>query len=203
MIVIVDYGMGNLGSVLKSLKRIKTDAKLSTCADDILNADKLILPGVGHFSNGMKKLSDLGYIEVLNEKVLNQKVPILGICLGMQLFAKFSEEGNVEGLSWLDADVVKFDIEDKFKYKVPQMGWNSVKINKRNQLLNNVAENELFYFVHSYHMVCRDLEDILTTTNYSYNFTSSVQKDNIFGTQFHPEKSHDWGLQIIKNFVTI
>lgn len=203
MIVIVHYVMGTLGSVLMSLKRILTDAKLRTCADDIFNADKLILPGVGHFSNGMKKISDMGYIEVLNEKVLNQKIPILGICLGMQLFAKFSEEGNVEGLSWLDAEVVRFKIEDRIKYKVPHMGWNSVEINKKNQLMNNVPESELFYFVHSYHLVCNSVEDILTTTNYSYNFTSSVQKNNIYGTQFHPEKSHDWGLQIIKNFVAV
>ncbi len=203
MIVIVDYGMGNLGSVLKSLKRLNVRAKISTCGEDILKAEKLILPGVGHFFNGMKRLRELEYINIINTKVLEEKVPILGICLGMQLFAGYSHEGNVKGLGWLDAEVIRFDISEKTKWKVPHMGWNSIICKKDNVLLNKIPHNELFYFVHSYHITCRNTEDVLTTTEYSYQFISSIQKENIYGTQFHPEKSHDQGLQILRNFVTI
>ncbi len=203
MIVIVDYGMGNLGSVLKALKRLNIESKISTNADDIEKASKLILPGVGQFANGILRLKELGYIEILNKKVLKDKTPILGICLGMQLFAKSSEEGNVDGLGWINAEVVRFRIEDKYKWKVPHMGWNSISIEKDCNILNGVSQDELFYFVHSYHIKCNDNTDILTSTDYSYRFTSAVQKDNIFGTQFHPEKSHDQGMQILANFAKL
>jgi imidazole glycerol-phosphate synthase subunit HisH len=203
MIVIVDYGMGNLGSVLKSFKRLQVEAKLSESIHDIESADKLVLPGVGHFANGMLKLKEYKYLEILDRKVIQDKVPILGICLGMQLFAGFSEEGGIKGLGWLDADVVRFKIDDTMKWKVPHMGWNSIRIEKERALLSGIEKDELFYFAHSYHMKCNDEMDILTSTDYSYRFSSAVQKENIFGVQFHPEKSHNWGLQLIKNFVEI
>lgn len=201
MIVIVDYGMGNLGSVYKAFKKVTSDVKVSESKKDLEKADKLVLPGVGHFSNGVQKLESFDYIDVLNHKVLEQKKPVLGICLGMQLFAKFSYEGNVEGLNWLDAEVVKFDIDKSLRWKVPHMGWNSINIAKDSLLLNEMTQSELFYFVHSYYMKCFDEKDILGLTKYYHEFTSMVQKENIIGTQFHPEKSHDRGLKLIRNFV--
>lgn len=200
MIVIVDYGMGNLGSVLKSLNRINAVSKISTSIEDIKKADKLILPGVGHFANGMKRLKEYNYLDILNERVLKEGVPILGICLGMQLFAKHSEEGNISGLGWIDANIKRFEVDDKVKWKVPHMGWNSINIKKENPLLEGISQDELFYFVHTYHMTCSNKNDILSTTEYSYEFTSCVQHKNIYGTQFHPEKSHDKGLEILSNF---
>lgn len=200
MIVIIDYGMGNLGSVLKSLNRINAVSKISTSIEDIKKADKLILPGVGHFANGMKRLKEYNYLDILNERVLTEGVPILGICLGMQLFAKHSEEGDISGLGWIDANIKRFDVDDKVKWKVPHMGWNSINIKKENPLLEGITQDELFYFVHTYHMNCSNKKDILSTTEYSYEFTSCVQNKNIYGTQFHPEKSHDKGLEILNNF---
>lgn len=202
MVVIVDYGMGNLGSVLKSLNYLNIEAKISESKSDIKTASKLILPGVGHFSRAMMKLKELDYIDILNKRVLEDKVPVLGICLGMQLLAKSSEEGDAEGLGWIDGRIEKFDIENKLRWKVPQMGWNSIHIKRENVLLDNVKQGELFYFVHSFYMICDEEKDILASTNYSYDFTSIVQKNNIYGAQFHPEKSHEQGLKLISNFVS-
>lgn len=201
MIVIVDYGMGNLGSVYKAFKKVTSDVVVSQSKKDLEKADKLILPGVGHFSNGMQKLASYDYLDILNFKVLEEKKPVLGICLGMQLFSRFSYEGNVEGLNWLDAEVVKFEFDKELRWKVPHMGWNSITIAKDSLLLNEMTQSELFYFVHSYYMKCFDDKDILGSTNYYHTFSSMVQKDNIYGTQFHPEKSHDRGLKLIRNFV--
>ncbi len=202
-ITIIDYGMGNLRSVQKKFQRVGAESEISSDLDLIRKSEKLILPGVGHFANGVKKLKESGIWDVLSQKVLVDKTPILGICLGMQLMAKHSEEGDVEGLGWFDADVVKFTIKNKLKYKVPHMGWNNAVIKKESPLFNNVPEDAMFYFVHSYHIKCNDEKDILTTTEYEYEFTSAIQKGNIYGTQFHPEKSHDWGEQLFKNFVEI
>jgi imidazole glycerol-phosphate synthase subunit HisH len=202
MVVVVDYGMGNLGSVLKSLRYLNVEAKISESKSDIETASKLILPGVGHFSRAMAKLKDLDYVDVLNKRVLEKKVPVLGICLGMQLLAMSSEEGESKGLGWIDAKIKKFEIEDKLRWKVPQMGWNSIDIQRENILLENIKQGELFYFVHSFFMSCNDKQDILASTDYSGDFTSIVQKNNIFGTQFHPEKSHEQGLELITNFVS-
>ena len=193
--------MGNLGSVLKSLKRLTIDAKISTSIQDIELADKLILPGVGHFSNGMKHLKEYDYLNILNDKVIKDQTPILGICLGMQLFSSHSHEGNVDGLGWIDAEVVRFEIEDKVKWKIPHMGWNSVDIKRKSTFLGGIDQDEQFYFVHSYHMNCMVKEDVLSSTEYAFEFTSAIQKGNIYGTQFHPEKSHDKGLEILNNFV--
>ena len=203
MIVIIDYGMGNLRSVLNKFKRLNIPAEISSGPKVIEKAEKLILPGVGHFANGVKKLKEYSLWDILNQKVLKDKVPILGICLGMQLFAKHSEEGDVEGFGWLDAKVKIFEIIDKTKWKVPHMGWNSIKQYKDSILFKDVKKDSLFYFVHSYHIVCNGVNDILTTTNYDYNFVSAVEKGNIYGTQFHPEKSHDCGVKILENFANL
>lgn len=202
-ITIIDYGMGNLRSVQKKFLKVGAEVDITSDLDQILKAEKLILPGVGHFANGVKKLKESGIWELLNKKVLEEKTPILGICLGMQLMARYSEEGNKEGLGWFDAEVVNFTIRDKLKYKVPHMGWNNTIIVKDNNLMKDLDNESMYYFVHSYYMKCNDKKDVLTTTGYEDEFVSAIQKDNIFGTQFHPEKSHDTGEKLIKNFVEL
>ena len=202
MITIIDYGMGNLRSVQKAFSRLNIDSEITNDVERIGNATKLILPGVGHFSNGMKKLIELGIKDILQKKVMIERIPILGICLGMQLFGNFSEEGNVEGLGWIDADIVKFTINGDKKFKVPHMGWNTLAIQKTNSLLSDINPDDEFYFVHSYFMICKNEKDILSKTKYKEEFVSAIQRKNIYGTQFHPEKSHKNGLQILKNFAT-
>jgi glutamine amidotransferase len=204
MIIIIDYGMGNLRSVQKKFQRVGADTEVSNDPELIANAHKLVLPGVGHFSHGIKQLKQLGIWDVLNEAVLQKKTPILGICLGMQLMAKHSREGgNVIGLGWFDAEVVRFDVKDQLKYKIPHMGWNNAIIKRENKFLEGVDNESMYYFVHSYYMKCNDEKDILTTTGYEDKFVSAIQKDNIYGTQFHPEKSHDTGEKLIRNFVEL
>lgn len=204
MVVVIDYGMGNLHSVLKALKRLRVDAIISSKFLDIQKAVKLILPGVGHFKKGMNNLNELGLITLLNEVVVEQGTPILGICLGMQLFTKHSEEGDTDGLGWFDAKTIRFRFdENNSNLRIPHIGWNNVKLSNGSFLFNNVEKNTPFYFVHSYHVVCNDQEDVIATTEYGYEFVSSMQKNNIFATQFHPEKSHDYGLMLLKNFIEI
>lgn len=200
-IVIVDYSMGNLRSVLKKFEALKSDVIISSDLKIIENASKLVLPGVGHFGTGVERLKNSGIWDILNHKVLIEKTPILGICLGMQLMAKFSEEGDVEGFDWFDAQVVRFRVSDTLKFKVPHIGWNTLYPQKKSNLLEGIADDSMYYFVHSYHIACNDKSDILTTTNYDYSFVSTIQKEYIIGTQFHPEKSHDCGEQLIKNFI--
>lgn len=205
MIVIIDYGVGNLRSVYNKLKRIGHPAEITSDPALISKADKLILPGVGHFRNGMNKLKDYGLLELLNRRVLTEKIPIFGICLGVQLFTKRSEEGDCEGLGWIDAETVRFVIPeaDRTKFKVPHIGWNSVKIVKDSALFKNVDPSELFYFVHSYHLKCNNHAVELGTSNYEYEFVSCIEQGNIFGTQFHPEKSQDAGVQLFENFAKL
>lgn len=200
-IVIMDYGMGNLRSVQKKLTALGASVVVSNSPKDIAHADKLILPGVGHFAKAVSNLKRLDLWDALHEEVMVKKKPILGICLGMQLFAKRSEEGNVEGLAWVDASVLRFKIQNQLVYKVPHMGWNQLNINKQSILLNNMLPEAIFYFVHSYYMECANTKDILTTSDYESTFTSAIEKDNIFGVQFHPEKSHEYGAQLLTNFL--
>lgn len=201
MIVIVDYGMGNLGSILNMLKKIAVPAIISNKHDEIQNAEKLILPGVGAFDNGMKNLTDLGITEILNKKVLEQQTPVLGICLGMQLMAKDSEEGKYNGLGWFNASVIRFQFsEHKPQLKIPHMGWNTVTPSRESNLIKDLPNESRFYFVHSFHYKNNEKRDILLTTNYGYEFTSAVCKKNIFGVQFHPEKSHKFGMAVLNNF---
>jgi imidazole glycerol-phosphate synthase subunit HisH len=201
MIVIVNYGMGNLGSIINMLKKIGAEATISSDIREIEQADKIILPGVGHFDNGMKNLNDMGLTDALNKKVIKERTPFMGICLGTQLITKKSEEGGLPGLGWIDAETIKFDFKnDRNALKIPHMGWNTVTIQKPNYLFDEMCEEQRFYFVHSYHLVCNDREDILTTTFHGYEFVSSIQRDNILGVQFHPEKSHKYGMKILKYF---
>jgi glutamine amidotransferase len=202
-LIIIDYGMGNLNSVKRKLKRLGLEAPISSDPKLIAAAEKLVLPGVGHFQQAVENIKQLGLWDVLNESVLIKKKPILGICLGMQLMASRSEEGNASGLGWFDADVVKFDVNDNLKYKVPHTGWNQIIKAKESRLMQDVPDLSEFYFVHAYHFRCNSNSDILNVTEYEYRFTSAVEKENIFGVQYHPEKSHDIGEQLLKNFINL
>lgn len=195
--------MGNLHSVKKKLQRIGLTAEISSNPDVIAQAKKLILPGVGHFTKAIQNLKTLKLFDALNEAVLVKKTPILGICLGLQLMAKHSEEGSVEGFGWFDAEVVHFSITNQLKNKVPHMGWNNVKTAKQSILFDGIPESQEFYFVHSYHIKSNKEEDVLATTEYEYSFVSALEKDNIFGVQFHPEKSHDVGEKLLANFLKL
>ena len=200
-IVIVDYGTGNLNSVKRTLDRLRVTCVVSPHARDIADADKIILPGVGHFGRAMLRLKELGLVDALNEAVLDRRTPILGICLGMEVMAKASEEGDTPGLGWLDAEAVRFKISDTGRYKVPHMGWNEVRIKKDSRLMAGVSELSEFYFAHSYHLRINDPSDLLNETEYEAPFPSAVEKGNVFGVQYHPEKSHDAGSQVLKNFI--
>ena len=201
MITIIDYGLSNLRSVQKAFYRIGIDTNISNQKNIIDNATKLILPGVGHFAVGMQRLRELDLIEVLNKKVLAEKIPILGICLGMQLMTLKSEEGGCKGLGWIDAETRKFLLNGK--WKVPHMGWNSLIKLGNQSILKNFLEDNSFYFVHSFFVKCNCKEDILSTTYYGLEFHSGFQVQNIMGVQFHPEKSHDQGLELLKAFAII
>ncbi len=198
MITIIDYGMGNLGSIANMIKKVGGRSIITSDIEVVKNATKLILPGVGTFDNGMQYLKDSGLIEALNQKVLEEKVPILGICLGMQIMTNRSEEGTMVGLGWVDAEVKKF-VSDELK--IPHMGWNIVEHKKNSKLFDERESEKRFYFVHSYCVSCNSEDDILTTTPYGHDFVSSFEKDNIIGLQFHPEKSHKFGMSIMRNFV--
>lgn len=207
MLVIVDYKMGNLHSVKKKLNRLKVDAVISSDPAVILNATKLILPGVGHFENAMKNLRELNLLDALNEAVLVKKTPILGICLGMQLMANESRESirrggesGEKGLGWFDAEVVKFSFEDTLRFKVPHTGWNTISIEKESPIMKDIPENSEFYFVHSFYMKANDSNDVLNYTDCGTRFASAVSKGNIYGFQYHPEKSHDVGMKLLENF---
>lgn len=203
MITIVDYGMGNLGSVHNMFKYIGVQSQISGDVDVISKAEKILLPGVGAFDAAMKRLSEVGLLEVLNQKALQDKVPVLGICLGMQMLTRSSEEGKLEGLGWIPAKTVKFKFEDR-KLKVPHMGWNLVHQVNASPLIEELPEEPRFYFVHSYHVVADDDKYVLMRTNYGYEFDSVITNgDNIFGAQFHPEKSHKFGMKLFKNFAAL
>lgn len=200
MIVIIDYGMGNLGSISNCLKSIGAkDIVITSDLKLIKKAKKIILPGVGNFKKAMENIKKYDMLNILNEKALVEQIPILGICLGMQLFFDKSEEGNVEGLGWIKGDVVKLRFIDK-KIKIPHMGWNYVELEKISVLTKNLFLKNKFYFVHSYHCLPKKINNIIVSTMYNKKIVSGIQKQNIFGFQFHPEKSHKYGKQIFDNF---
>lgn len=200
---IIDYGMGNLGSVKRKLDLIGERSTISCLPEELGKCDHFILPGVGHFEMATAELRKRGLWDFLNDEVLVRKKPILGICLGMQLLAKHSEEGNASGFGWIDSNVIHFRIDNHIKFKVPHIGWNHVLLKKDSKLFQKVDLDTGFYFVHSFHMECKDPQDILTVTEYEHSFVSSVEKDNIMGVQFHPEKSHEPGVRLLKNFINL
>ena len=194
MISIIDYGMGNLGSIQNMLNKLGFESKLESDPDCLKDADSIILPGVGAFDNAMEKLNGSGFSDAI-KNFSATGAPVLGICLGMQLLATQSEEGELKGLNLIPGDVVKFKSDT---LKVPHMGWNVV--NPINDILYSQLEENRFYFVHSFYYIPEDPNHIAGTTDYGKTFTSSVNRDNVFGAQFHPEKSHKYGMQLLTNF---
>jgi len=200
-IVVIDYGMGNIGSIINMFKYLGIDALVSSNKQIISSADKLILPGVGNFDKAVENINSLDLFETIKEMALVKKVPFLGICLGMQLMCNESEEGKLNGLSLVDAIVKKFNFTTGSNMKVPHMGWDYINIQKKSTILDDLDNNSKFYFVHSYFVSCENMEDVLTYTIYGEKFVSSFEKDNIIGVQFHPEKSHKYGISLFKNFI--
>lgn len=203
MIAVIDYGMGNVGSLENMIRKVGGQVKIVSSPEELDNARKLILPGVGHYDNAVRSLADLGLIEALKTKVIEEKLPILCICLGAQLVTESSEEGNLPGLGWIKGRTRRFHFENNSKLKIPHMGWNDVETKKNSVLFKNMPEEPCFYFVHSYHLICDNPDDVLTTTYYGYEFVSAIEHDNIYATQFHPEKSHKYGMKLIENFVEL
>jgi glutamine amidotransferase len=199
MVAIIDFGMGNLGSISNMLRKLGVASRVSGSAPEILAADRLILPGVGAFDSGMRNLRERGLLPVLEEAVLRRGVPCLGICLGMQLMTRGSEEGCEPGLGWLDADCIRFrPAATAVPIKVPHMGWNTAEPTRPGvEWLNSGAR---FYFVHSYHLDCHEDGDVLAWSTHGYRFPSVVRRDNVLGVQFHPEKSHRFGLEVLLAF---
>ncbi|MEK6945623.1 MAG: imidazole glycerol phosphate synthase subunit HisH [Nanoarchaeota archaeon] len=200
MIAIIDYGLGNLRSISNALTSLNIAHEITNNPSKIEKADKLILPGVGAFKTGMKNLRDLGVIDILNKEVLTKKKPVLGICLGMQLMCQKSYEGGVcDGLGWIDAEVVKFNFPGN-NLRIPHVGWNDTKCDSSCPILSSAGEKQTFYFVHSYYPNISDPSIIKGVCNYGHDFCAILQKDNIFATQFHPEKSQYEGLEILRKF---
>lgn len=204
MITLIDYGVGNINAFVNVYKRVDVPVKIARTKSDLVGSDKLILPGVGHFDHAMSQLNRSGMREALDELVLEKNLPVIGICVGMQMMANNSDEGSMEGLKWIDAVVKKFD-ESKIDQitRLPHMGWNDVKPVKDILLFEGLENNAIFYFLHSYYFECSRSEDILAITNYGGEFASAAQYKNRYGIQFHPEKSHHYGEILLNNFSRI
>jgi glutamine amidotransferase len=203
LVGVVNYGMGNLHSILRKLKVVGVKFKLIESPEEFTDVDKLILPGVGHFGQAMENLKSKNLLNTLNKAVLEDKKPILGICLGMQLMTQFSEEGNVNGLGWIEGVVKHFSISDRLRFKVPHTGWSKVKVNKSSRLFDGIDSGSEFYFVHSFYFESFNQAIDLNTTRYESVFVSAFEKDNIYGVQYHPEKSFELGTQLFKNFISL
>lgn len=202
MLVIVDYGVGNLMSIQNMLKKAGVTAKIGARLEDILAATKLLLPGMGAFDNCMERFNNSGFIPTIEKRVLEEKIPVLGICVGLQMLMASSEEGALPGLGWISGKTIRFRPEQMDTVqKVPNMGWLDVQPKKKSRLFENLHDAR-FYFAHSYHVTPDQPSDILVTAHYGYNFAVGVERDNIVGVQFHPEKSHRYGMTLLKNFAT-
>jgi imidazole glycerol-phosphate synthase subunit HisH len=202
MITIIDYGLGNLGSVKNMFKKAGHQSIITSSKEVVRRGEKLLLPGVGSFDTAMKNLRQLELVDILQHKVVVEGTPIMGICLGMQLLTKGSEEGLEEGLGFVDARAIKFNFDATTEQlPVPHMGWNEATLRKESKLMSDPETGRnRYYFVHSYAVQCTDSSDVLTQSTYGYKFVSSFEKNNIIGCQFHPEKSHNFGLKLFRNF---
>lgn len=204
MITIIDYGVGNIFAFQNVYKRLDIPTKIARTSSELEDAQKLILPGVGAFDYAMEQLNNSSMREKIDELVLIKKIPVIGICVGMQMMGNKSDEGTAEGLKWIDADILKFD--EKLIYqrtKLPHMGWNDVKSFKNNPLFIGLEEDAIFYFLHSYYFKCNNPENSIAISDYGIQFTSAINADNIFGIQFHPEKSHHYGEKLLHNFAKL
>lgn len=202
MIAIINYGLGNLASIKNMFRKLGVDAVITNDIKEIEEASKLLLPGVGHFKKGISNLNESGLLSVLNTEVLEKKKPILGICLGAQLMTKHSEEGDVDGLGWVDGTTVKFDRQKIGRLPIPHMGWTDTNL-YNSELWHNMHPEPRFYFVHTYHFSFRSKDEVTAVANYGYEFACAFQKENIYGAQFHPEKSHKFGMKVLENFSKI
>ena len=204
MITIIDYGSGNIRAIGNIYDTLKIDYKIAKSPEEVIGAEKIFLPGVGAFDETISKLDQTGFRKVLDFEVLQNKVPIIGICVGMQILAESSEEGKLLGLGYIKGKVKRID-ESLLnqKPKLPHLGWNSIEITRQSELLKNIDSELGFYFLHSYYFECENKEDILTTTNYGKPFASAINHDNVYGIQFHPEKSHQNGINLLHNFAKL
>lgn len=203
-IYIPNLTLGNTKSVVNMINRIGGEVIIANSPEEMLDAKKIILPGVGSFDSGMRELKAGGWAKVLKKLVIDQNIPILGICLGMQLFFDSSEEGLEAGLGWISGNLKKFNSTEKEKIKIPHMGWNTLTIKKKDSILPDEPNTDArFYFVHSYHALCSNLDCVIATAFHGSEITAAVQKNNIYGVQFHPEKSHRFGMSLLKNYLLI
>jgi len=202
MVLIPNLSIGNFASVLRMIQKAGGEARLVDSPSDLRGADKIILAGIGAFDNGMTSLRDGGWTDALNEAALERKVPVLGICLGMQLMLQSSEEGNMPGLGWVEGEVRRLRPPPDSGLKVPHMGWNTVTVTRENELFP-AEDDQRFYFVHSYYADCAQTDVVVATSQHGSPFTAALKKDNIYGVQFHPEKSHRFGMAILRNFLAI
>jgi len=201
MVTIIDYGLGNIRAFVNMYKRMNIETHVARSAGDLQDAERLILPGVGTFDYAMELLSASGMRDPLTDLVLERHVPVLGVCVGMQILAKSSEEGSARGLAWIDARVLHFSGRPEFTgLPTPHMGWNDVKAERESSLFRGLSNDARFYFLHSYFVDCADAGTIAARAGYGLQFACAVHRDNIFGVQFHPEKSHHWGARLLKNF---
>jgi len=204
MIAIVDYGLGNVRAFANVYKRSRIPFRISTTPDELKDATKVILPGVGAFDQAMKLLEESGMRQSLDELVLQRGVPVLGICVGMHMLAHSSEEGTLPGLGWINGAVKRFDSSNLSRTThLPHMGWNDVAPSTSSRLFHNLEKNARFYFLHSFYFACADNEDVAAVTEYGGTFASAVNSDNVFGIQCHPEKSHGYGIQLLENFASL
>lgn len=204
MITIIDYGLGNVLAFVNVYSRLNIPVTVAKCADDLCNATKLILPGVGSFDHAMQQLDQSGMRQPVEQLVLQQQMPILGICVGMQMLAKSSDEGSLPGLGWIDGKVKKFALADMPRgTNLPHMGWNDVIPVNAVALFKGLEQDARFYFLHSYYFECNDESNIMARTDYGVQFSSAVRHDNVYGVQFHPEKSHHYGSQLLSNFAEL
>jgi glutamine amidotransferase len=198
MISIVDYGSGNISAILNIYNRLGIQVSVASTPADLNAAEKIILPGVGAFDQAMRCLEQSGMKDVLNDLVIHKRTPILGVCVGMQIMAHRSEEGELRGLGWIDGEVQKFAVSEITH--VPHMGWNDVVPSKCSSLFAGLEKDAVFYFLHSYYFRCSNSDNVLALTEYGSAFASAINLGHIFGVQFHPEKSHQWGIKLLKNF---
>ncbi len=204
MIAIIDYGVGNVLAFVNMYLRLNIPVSVAKSVDDLMGVDKIILPGVGSFDHAMSQFNRSGMLEPIKHLVFQKEVPILGVCVGMQMLANSSEEGDLPGLGWIDGEVNKIDESQlSAELKLPHMGWNNISIAKRDPIFNDLEKDSAFYFLHSYSFCCNAESDILAVTEYGSSFQSVVSRNHIYGVQFHPEKSHNFGSQLLKNFADL
>ena len=199
--IIINAGLGNFNSVLNMIRKCGSDAKLTHSYEDVINSKKIILPGIGSFDEVIKALINCSLDKAVCEAV-NKGAYLLAICVGMQILFDSSEEGNLRGLSLIKGKVKKFKFKNN-AFPIPHMGWNNIVLKKKSKLFSDQIEQLKFYFAHSYYAVCENKEDELSSTNYSFDFISAVEKNNIFGVQFHPEKSHKFGINLFKKYISL